>query len=105
MAGSSTDAGMEGQKPAPEMTETDMGMERGEPMIRDKHRSDPELAMGTGKGNRMPIQGSAKRDSPRSRSGSEPEMEGGGPGGREDTDVWDGTQRKSPKTDTKMAVK
>lgn len=96
---------MEGQKPAPEMTETDMGMERGEPMIRDKHRSDPELAMGTGKGNRMPIQGSAKRDSPRSRSGSEPEMEGGGPGGREDTDVWDGTQRKSPKTDTKMAVK
>lgn len=44
MAGSSTemDAGMEGQRPAPEMTETDRSVERGEPRTRDKHRSDPE---------------------------------------------------------------
>lgn len=44
MAGSSTemDAGMEGQRPTPEMTETDRGVEKGEPKTRYKHRSDPE---------------------------------------------------------------
>lgn len=65
-------------------------------MTRDKHRIDSDRTMRTEKVARMPIQESAKRDTPRGGSGS--------PGSKKDTDGQDGI-RKEAKIDTKTAMK
>lgn len=61
--------------------------------------------MGTGNENKMPMQGSVERDTPKGSEGSQPEMEGGGPGGREDRWIGWYPEKHRPKTDIKMAVK